>query len=983
MVTSFQGTSIEPYHSENEFNFGQRIYTDASHDFTAFLHEAYCERNPLTSDNIVIDKEKTPKATFDGYDSLRGIYCFTVPDTASFYSAFYNHPNKHCQVSFSIKGDDKDRDIYVLAYAFTTSLECAAVLDKNDMLLPVPLEVSKNFSNEFEEPVFAWGDIRYGEARIPMVIKAGETQELSIVHLYQNWGKYPLKQISSIQFFAPYYHLSTGCTETNCISSYYVHNKDLQMLPDHRAMSAPLWAVDPQHTYAGNHSYLQYTDAEGNYYATEDRVNIIESAGPVYADIELTYLSDDGKIKATYTHMEFPQVDENRTYYEMEYEVLEDVSFKNFAKDFSFYSVRAIHGDYRKVGYLNENNNPTIVDAGRTEETLYKLGDEYPYFDMFYIPDIAQLVKDGRYVNVSFMIRHAEFVIGGEKVDPGFVIVEKSHQTRLSLDLGEVTLKKGDKFTIHAIIMPWGSEVTNYTVDHPDVNVLNVRQDSIIDPLKATAVADAEIIDSVWLPKIKTTNGKSAEFTLSGGENNVAFRVYGFEMLTAPKLYEKVNGEWVLVDVSSLNTPDKEGNAHAYDGYTVHYDGDGTYSYAFITTLTGNETKTFKVVADEEFKGWPQQNIPVVEPTDVYFNYKELTEVASAGNIAYELDTNEGFIRLFGDGASGEKWLNLKVAGENATGRYAVIKYRVGKNNDTDLGHFQIYTGTKSETILGAGDWLCSFDVKKDGEWHVMVIDVSAFNLPEFEENAPIKYFRFDVFNAVMSTTSYVDVAYISICKTLEEAISFNKDILAVELVTEESKSKTVYTASGTTEATDEDLLNLYIGADALQKAGAPASNRLEKLSENGVDFVRYWGDGERFESFTTIYNGGTKVTGHYIVLKYRIPTTNKEDVSQSFVEFFTSTTESGPQGPGDKADYAPTLGQDLLIKDGEWHILVIDLLSYSTIKTFTPDANGDYKAKFIRFDFFNGQVMPTDSYMDVAFVGMCVDPTPFLPAAE
>jgi hypothetical protein len=434
-----------------------------------------------------------------------------------------------------------------------------------------------------------------------------------------------------------------------------------------------------------------------------------------------------------------------------------------------------------------------------------------------------------------------------------------------------------------------------------------------------------------------------------------------------------------LIDVSSLNHPDKEGNAHAYDGYTVHYDGDGTFSYSFITTLTGDQTRTFKVVADEEFKGWPEQDLPAAELTDVFFNYKELTGPATANRIDYEVDQKDGFIRLFGDGTSAEKWLTLDVAAENATGKYAVIKYRVAKTYDTDLSHFQIYTGTKSADIIGKDDWLVARDVKNDGEWHVMAIDISAFNLPEFEAGSDIKYFRFDIFNAVMSKSSYVDVAYIAICETLEEVISFNKDILAVELVEAEQGSRKVYTASGTTEATDADLLNLYIDAEALHEAGAPATIKTELLAENGINFVRYWGDGTREESYATIYGGGNKITGHYMVMKYRIPTTNKENVENSFVEFFTSTTDSEPHSPGDLSNFAPTVGQNLLIKDGEWHILVIDLLSYSTIKTFTPDANGDFRAKFIRFDFFNGQPMPTESYMDVAYVGMCVDPAPFL----
>ena len=55
----------------------------------------------------------------------------------------------------------------------------------------------------------------------------------------------------------------------------------------------------------------------------------------------MNFITDDGRIKVTYNHMEMPQTDENRAYYEMTYEILEDISFKDFANDFSFYTVRA------------------------------------------------------------------------------------------------------------------------------------------------------------------------------------------------------------------------------------------------------------------------------------------------------------------------------------------------------------------------------------------------------------------------------------------------------------------------------------------------------------------------------------------------------------------------------------------------------------------------------------------------------------------
>jgi hypothetical protein len=135
----------------------------------------------------------------------------------------------------------------------------------------------------------------------------------------------------------------------------------------------------------------------------------------------------------------------------------------------------------------------------------------------------------------------------------------------------------------------------------------DLRQNTCLDPLKIS-VADGELIDSTFIPRVKSTNGKSAEFTLSGASNNVAVRIYGFEKMTAPKIYEKVDGKWVEYVISSFGSPDKIGYEHYYDGYNVYYDGDGTYSYAFTINMDNVDSRTFKVVADEDFKGWPEES---------------------------------------------------------------------------------------------------------------------------------------------------------------------------------------------------------------------------------------------------------------------------------------------------------------------------------------------------------------------------------------
>lgn len=789
----------------NDFYMGSRVYTDDSHDFTKFLEEAYCERNPLGDNSFKIFESSSTEAKYAGYDSLRGCYRFDLAG-GDFNSAYYKTPNNHYRVNFSVRGDEYDRQVYVMTYTTSGQLECAALLDSNDVMIPVPLEVGKNFSEaNGDRGLFNLADATYGEVIFPMVIDAKEKYEYTVLNLYQNWGDYPLKQLSWIQFFSPYYHFSTGVTETNCLLPWMFTDRTwYNTLPDHRGMSAPLWDTQPQHTYAGDHDWLRYVDSDGNVVRWENVWNTVDSYGPTYADVKMDYVTNDGKMKVSYTHSELPQTDENRTFYEMTYEVLEDVTINNFVTDFQFYKVNPNDntGIYKKVGYLNEKNESVVVDANLTSTPKkYVLGDECPYFSFF---DMDNHSYSNGYANLSFLIYSSEFIIGGEKAEPSFAIVNYNDAIYVTLNIEEkTTLKAGDRFTVNAILMPWGSQLLddgiideesgNYEYTMPlsgggqymDKNVRDVRENTLLNHLTAISGENAEVIESVFIPKVRTTDGESAEFTLTGGYNNVAVRAYGFNMMTVPVVYEKVNGEWQIYDVSSSSGDEK--NGHKYDGYCVHYDGDGTYSYSFVTNMDGKHDRTFKIVVDGIYEQWSKETVPEKNPDylKVYLDPEELSEVISeaSGFFSYATVSNDGSYVTISPVINctyGESYVTVYKSSDAESGNYLVLKYRVPLENTEKLNNFDIYISTVNKN-MNKNDSL-SFAPIQDGEWHVAILDMSKFNHPSFK-TADGKYFckyiRFDFFNKRHQAETKLDIAYIGMDSNLEEICKLNQDDFA------------------------------------------------------------------------------------------------------------------------------------------------------------------------------------------------------------
>lgn len=570
--------TVYPIHAH--MYFGLRMYTDDSHDFTEFLHVAQCERKPLSSLEIT---KQADGAAYIGYDALRGAYRFDV-NGGDFNNNYYNNPFQYFNVNAQIQNDELSRDMYVYTHTFSGCLEGAVILDENKTLLPIPLEVGKNFTGENEDSMYLPGDISYGEVFFPLTVKANETKKFSILNLYQNWGKHPLKQLSSIQFVAPYYHLSTGVTETNCIAPSFVYGKDNWLLPDFRAMSAPLWADQPQHTAIGQLFVVRYDTADRVTGNIENYHDTIQSYGPVYADVEMNYLSNDERLHISYRHVEMPQTDENRTYYSLRIDVREDISFKDFKSDFSLFCFNGRHPKFNKLGYLDENNTHQVLDLQIASATKYdrffKLGDEYPFFDYF-----EPLAADA--VNFALIVKGSHIIIGGEEYTGGFLMRDRFDGSLnfgdLTLDLGEVTLKAGDCIYVDYILLPWG-----YVDSTSDQNVLDVREDSCLNPYRIGAEVGS-VVQDVYVPKVRVDENQTASFTLTGGDNNGVVRVYGLSSYERPVIEELVNGEWI---------PYTETTYKAFDGYSVYADDDGTYSVSFVVCMTDapEEERTFRVI---------------------------------------------------------------------------------------------------------------------------------------------------------------------------------------------------------------------------------------------------------------------------------------------------------------------------------------------------------------------------------------------------
>ena len=807
--------------NENDFYMGYRVYTDETHDFESLKLQAYFERNPLGGKNIKVSTAYSDNGVYEGYDGVRGSYIFSLAYSGiKGLKVYEDYQNRQYNLNFTVKSDSHERLMYIVVLEnINYHLECSAILDKNLMMLPIPLEVGKNFFGDGDDDLFDLLDLGYSEVILPIIASPDEIREYNVLHLYENWGDFPLKQISYIEYTNAYYHLSLGTCESNCLVPWGWPNERAipNMMPDFRGMSGTEWPGSNTHQQSGNHSFLSLGE--------ELTTNYIDSYGPTYVDITMNYLTYDEKIKSTRRHIELPDSDENRTYYVFEYEALEDVTIRNVRDNFNFYKVGSNDTSdlYQMFSYLDENNQSQVLnfaDIGGTQ--VYPLGDNCPYFAAFKRGSV-------NYGNVAVLVDSYSIVMGGEEQDIPLALraYPTGGSVALTLDTDKLELKKGDKITIYAILLPWGSEESDYsgTKYAPDQNVLDVRENTLLNPVRVSAVADCTVTENKFIHKLESTNGKSAEFTISGGKKNTieipwrheghraAVRIYGFEKLSVPIIYELVNGEWVRYDISSSDNRDKVGYGAYYDGYNVYYDEDGTFSYSFIIDVTEGNERTFKIELDEDFEKFGRIIVEEgsFEEVTPYLHYVNGTGIAGTlwkgwfGRVQMGADAGGDFVSVYPlpESHSYTESVIQKMFKNHdgiVTGQYIVVKYRLPvENANNDKMIFQFFASTEhDETAIQDPNDL--FTVREtagqliaDGQWHLLVIDTSSFNKSSIKANSDgeykLQYVRFDVFNGLKSPNGQfidqVDLGYFALHDNLDEILEFHaEDMETITLVT-------------------------------------------------------------------------------------------------------------------------------------------------------------------------------------------------------
>lgn len=490
---------------------------------------------------ILLPEEPLPDSAFETiegtaplrFDGERGCHVIGSGNPGAFQAHFYHHPHAYPRVKFRVTNDERPRTIYV-CHAVTEGskgqVEGGVLLDEEGHPLPIRVQISKNFQGEYEEPFYNPEDTPFSETYFPITLAPHETRTITSLHLYQNWGRRPVKQFSSLGAWMDYFHSSTGVTETTCFVPFKFGGLTGIDIADLRAMSqATFWGGQPQYDNIAGHHFLQYRTGDAwrhlEYAGTE-----YESTGPNWMHVRFRYLSEDGAISATVESFEAPQWDELRNFVRVIYQVAEPVSVTDARKDLRLLGFSTAVQGLRYTHAAATGMDPAAIDPDADEHPL--LGHRLPRQQAY-----AALYGEPKGSN-AFVLRNWAAAVPGTQLEPAVTVsTQDGGPTRLwlTVDAEALTLPAGSLFMIEGFFLPYG-DAESAAPAVRETEAYGGSEPRIVDVTRGARTND--------FPPTALAEDNVAEFTLLGGRETVPVLLVGASGYRHPQISREEDGAW-------------------------------------------------------------------------------------------------------------------------------------------------------------------------------------------------------------------------------------------------------------------------------------------------------------------------------------------------------------------------------------------------------------------------------------------------------
>lgn len=562
-----------------------RLFVDDAGGFSNLRSARVLEANPLDGEAFDVKGD----ASFKGYNSRRGHYTVATRSGQS-VSYFYEHPQYMAVAPLSITNDGRARKIYVKHEdaLHAGRIEAGIVTDTAGFALPVLVQGSKNFSGEDEEPFYNPGDPAYNESYFPLILSPQEELELRSYHAFQNWGNHPLKQISSLQAWMPYYQMTVGVTETTCYvpfrfggaapDSVWTHPVESRpsgiWAADLRGVSGTQWEDQPQYDNVGGHRFFHYRTGGESHYLRYLRSRFVMTS-PNLALWGMDYVTEEEEANVHFRVFEAPQQDQTRNFTTMRIDFEEPLRIENPAENLHLVSIdtRTQQLRYETVGYIGEDGElveRSTNDRGQLPQGAV-LAKKAPLVGMYRVTP-----ESNKHGNNALLVRDFEGTIGGTPVERLAVTVDTLGEEDLMLSLtlpGEeaVQFEPGDYLELDLMLTPYGKVGEGFEAP------LTARRHYGLNPPRVN-VTEGKRVEH-FPSRVRVTPAATAAFSIEGGNSVIPVLVEGFRDYHPPRLEVKREGGWKKVEMTA------QGN----EGHHTYLTEDRRYGFVFLADTDGSE----------------------------------------------------------------------------------------------------------------------------------------------------------------------------------------------------------------------------------------------------------------------------------------------------------------------------------------------------------------------------------------------------------